>query len=228
MIKEASCLFPIASKGAYFDLPACLANTDKHRHWAGRSQQKFGLLRKFMFGTQHPQSFPLNRRVSELPLWGSGGLPGQAGSRADGTAEPSFRASGATVPQKPHVHYTDHLPARSWASLLQSIHSKQPFPQYKRATPTYTLGVLMKKPEYGHFGAPLNAFPPAECVRDLIQSLLNQNPALTQWVCSTGAALFYQCLKHWPCSWCLLLSICFPNRRKSPTGFQGSQIGLVC
>lgn len=68
----------------------------------------------------------------------------RAGKQADGTADLSFGASRAAVPQKPHEHGTNHLPARPWASPLQSTHSRQPFPQHKRAAPTYAHGVLMK------------------------------------------------------------------------------------
>lgn len=104
MIKEASCLFPIASKGAYFDLPACLANTDKHRHRAGRSQQKFGLPRKFMFGSRHPQSFPPNCRVSKPPLLGSGGAPGagRKPGRCDHRAELQASYGSLKTPRALH------------------------------------------------------------------------------------------------------------------------------
>lgn len=129
MIKEASCLFPIASKGAYFDLPACLANTDKHRHQAGRSQQKFGLPRKFMFGSQHPQSFPLNRRVSKPPLVGSGGAP--AAGRKPGGCSHRAELQGlgqAKLPHRPCVRCANGLLAPPCTSFLPSIHFRQTMP----------------------------------------------------------------------------------------------------
>lgn len=213
-LKKHLVSFLSPQKGAYFDLPACLANTDKHRHWAGRSQQKFGLLRKFMFGTRHPQSFPLSRRVSELPRWGAGS---SRGGQETGTAEPSSGAWGAAAPSKPQEHSTNHLPARPWASLLQGTHSRQPLPQYKTPTPTCGHGVLMKNTWIWPFwGIPQCISPSWRCERSNTE-LAEPKP------CAHMMRLLHRCNLHTFSS-----ASASPTGEKPPSDFQGSQIELVC
>lgn len=74
--------------------------------------------------------------------------------------------------------------------------------------------------EYSHFGAPLNAFLPLECVRDLAGP-----KSYTHTM-----RLLYRCSHQYPKPAPGAFSSAFasPTGEKSPTDFQGSQIELVC